>query len=539
MTEDRSPRELVPGAVRRILEEFRSAFLPGLELRVADPENGGGTVLWPQAPTSGGPPETGAVGGGEAVLRHRLSPRGDVNLELVAPGKADAVIPSAFQVLCTTLEQLYDHAEEIRFFTYEVSERYEEINLLYSISETLGSLLGLQEAAHLILGEVCDVMGARRGSLWVHRPGDGLLHLVASVGEDGWEGPVSPDHPQAITAEVFREGRPMILSGEEGVRRLGAEDTGEGDTILAVPVRYTPPKGTPRTVGVVNLIGRRKGGRFTASDQKLLSAIASQVGAALENNRLVRESLVQERVAREMELAHDLQMKLLPSLEGFDPARVAARVEPAESVGGDFYHFFRLPRGRFGIMIGDVSSHGFPAALIMALGMSAATIYASEVGTPDRVLSAMDEALRDELESTEMYLTLFYGIVDPGEGNLIYANAGHPHAFLVRGDGTHERLSAMDPPIGILGGGSYQQRRVRWETERDLLLLFTDGLFEYLPTPDRRQGEERVLETAVRNRERSPEEVVEALFDLQPPPEDSTKEGRADGDDRTAIVLKV
>src|SRR5690606_21820432 len=99
------------------------------------------------------------------------------------------------------------------------------------------------------------------------------------------------------------------------------------------------------------------------------------------------------------------QLKLLPAVDGFEGADVAARVEPAASVGGDFYHLFKLQGGRIGVMIGDVSSHGFPAALIMALSMSAATIYASEVGTPAKVLRHIDDALRGELESTEMYLT--------------------------------------------------------------------------------------------------------------------------------------
>ena len=101
------------------------------------------------------------------------------------------------------------------------------------------------------------------------------------------------------------------------------------ESLLCVPIRYTPPAGEARTVGVFTLIGRRPGGRFTASDQKLLAAIASQVGSALENHRLIRESLAQERTAREMELAHNLQMKLLPVAETFEGAEVAAKVQPA------------------------------------------------------------------------------------------------------------------------------------------------------------------------------------------------------------------
>jgi hypothetical protein len=145
-----------------------------------------------------------------------------------------------------------------------------------------------------------------------------------------------------------------------------------------------------------------------------LSAIASQIGAALETQRLVQDSLRQERLMRELELAHDLQLKLLPDPAAFEaPPEVAARCLPADSVGGDFYHLFRLPGDRFGIMIGDVSSHGFSAALIMALTMSAVAIYAQESGPPAEVMRHVHRALINELESTEMYLTLFYGVLDP------------------------------------------------------------------------------------------------------------------------------
>lgn len=187
------------------------------------------------------------------------------------------------------------------------------------------------------------------------------------------------------------------------------------------------------------------------------------------------------------------------------------------------------------MMIGDVSGHGFPAALIMALSMSAATIYGSELRSPTSVLQGMNRALMDELETTEMYLTLFYGVVDPERRELVYANAGHPHAFAIRADGQAERLVAMDPPMGIGGTVEYSQRAVPWEPGKDLLLLFTDGLSDELVEGSRRAGEERVVKEAIRLRERPVREVVPALFDLE------RKGGRGfEGkDDRTALVLRV
>jgi phosphoserine phosphatase RsbU/P len=534
MTQERTARELLPDAVSRVLDEFRRSLALDAHLWVPRAE-GGFFHLYPRGQDAPECPSPGSI-----LLEVPTRENGDLTLE-VRPSEGNGTEPVA-NALRASLETLYQYDDEVRYFTREVSERYEEINLLYSISETLGSLMRLEEAARFILTEVCDVVAARRGSLWVHdRHGDNL-RLVASVGAGGLQGPLSVRDAVAVTAQVFRDGRPLILSGtglDQGEEGDGQEGEGprviRDDSILSVPIRYTPPSGETRTVGVINLIGHRRGGRFTASDKKLLSAIASQVGAALENRRLVGESLEQERVTREMELAHNLQMKLLPSAESLDPDRVAARVEPTELVGGDFYHFIRLPGGRMGMMIGDVSTHGFPAALIMALSMSAATIYATELQSPAQVLSRMSEALMDELESTEMYLTLFYGVIDPDKGELVFANAGHPHAFLIPAKGEPERLAPMDPPMGIVGRAEYQQRSVPWKAGEDLLFLFTDGLSDDLVPGSRMTGEKTVVAEAARLRKRPVGEIVDALFRLSapgfPPPEPN-------GDDRTAVVCR-
>ena len=517
-------------AVVEVLDQFQSGF--ALEVKLWTPaDTTTFTRLYPlQADDSEAERSTGP-GPGSLVVT--IPTREGFEMLLEVCGQPSEGARAALGTIRVAVERLHDYAEEVRFFTYEVSERYEEINLLYSIAETLGSLLPLGEASRLILTEVCDVMAANRGSLWVLDGGRLVLDLVASVGDEGRESPISTDDPSAVTARVFREGRPLILYADHGgTVDWSEEGLASAEPALSVPIRYTPPVGEPKTVGVLNLIGRRHGGRFTESDKKLLAAIASQVAAALENNRLVRESLERERVARELELAHDLQMKLLPTADGLDPDWVAARVEPAESVGGDFYQFFRVPGDRYGVMIGDVSSHGFPAALIMALSMSAATIYASEVQSPARVLGEMGHALMAELEGTEMYLTLFYGVVDPQRGELLYANAGHPHAFVIREGGCTERLPALDPPMGIVGDIEYQQRAIDWEADRDLLLLFTDGLSDDLAEDSRSRGEQLVVDTAVNLHGHPLCEIVDALFELD-------RVGVVTTDDRTAVVLRA
>jgi sigma-B regulation protein RsbU (phosphoserine phosphatase) len=232
-----------------------------------------------------------------------------------------------------------------------------------------------------------------------------------------------------------------------------------------------------------------------------------------------------------MELAHDLQLKLLPSPDRFrELGEIAVRCVPADSVGGDFYHLFRLPHGRVGVMIGDVSSHGFAAALIMALTMSAAAIHASEGDPPAEVLRRVHHALIGELETTEMYMTLFYGVIDPAGRRLTFANAGHSHAFQVSRAGVTTRFPVTNPPFGIVDVDDYAQQSIEWAPGEDLLFLFTDGLCDALCAP----GGEQTLTSLVAERRHQPlESILDQLFALEPERFDIPP------DDRSAVLMRV
>jgi sigma-B regulation protein RsbU (phosphoserine phosphatase) len=509
-----APPPALARPARDVLDDLRRAYGEGVRLwsRAGD----GWRAL--VGPDGNGPPDAAVEVPG-------------TELRLGIEGAPPEVARGAARFLAATLARVTRHDDEIRSFSREISERYEEINLLYSISEILGSIISLEQASATILAEVASILGASRAALWVHDADTDRLVLAAAEGGDGHHAPIAVDDACSLTASVFRESRPVILAPGEVYARgeCGADEPARG-AFLSVPVSYTPPEGDGRTVGVINLTG--KPGGFSAGDQKLLAAIASQIGAAVENNRLIEESLRQERIVREMELAHDLQLKLLPPLEQFAGyAQVAARCVPAESVGGDFYHLFRLPGNRLGVLIGDVSSHGFGAALIMALTMSAVAIHASEGDPPAEVLRRTHLALIDELETTEMYLTLFYGVIDPAAGTIAYANAGHSHAWRVPSQGAPQRLAVTDPPFGIIDRSQYGEASAEWTGGEDLLFLFTDGLSDAL---DRGEvaGEQALVDEVARLRDRQPEEIVRRLFARV------GEAGSVPPDDRTALVLR-
>ncbi|MEX2282946.1 MAG: GAF domain-containing SpoIIE family protein phosphatase [Gemmatimonadota bacterium] len=493
----------LPAAITAALEAFGRAY-DCTDVRLWSDDDGKWSNLFPGG--DGAPEPTS--------LRLPLALSENVQLELEAVG--GTARDADLEFLAHTVQQILSFEREARSAARELTERYEEINLLYFISEILGSVLSIPDAAHWILAEVADVLSARRASLWVLHPDDQKLHLAAAVGEEGLTGPIPIDDPDSATAWVFREKQPLNIergSAAKNLPRLEPRPLGR-EAFLSVPINYTPPGAgnEPRTVGVITLVGRRSNVRFNAGDARLLAAIASQIGAALETQRLVQESLRQERMVRELELAHDLQLKLLPDvIKVIGKLNVAARCAPADSVGGDFYQIFRLSGDRVGIMIGDVSSHGFSAALIMALAISAAAIYAQQAGPPAEVLRNVHQALKKELESTEMYLTLFYCVLDPEAGRLTYANAGHPHAFLIPPDGKAQRLGATDPPMGIVPLDQYHEATVDWNWTDDLLCLFTDGLSDAF-TDGKDSGERSLVQEVKRARKLAPAEILEKLF---------------------------
>ena len=436
--------------------------------------------------------------------------------------------------LLPVVTQYMQSALEVEHAANELAERYEEINLLYTISEILGRTVALDEAAKTILAEVSETVGARRATVLVHDRASNTLRAVAARGTDLAGIPhIQVDDPCSVSARVFRTQHPMLAEADE--MHCPQEESYRRGEMLSVPITWTAP--APRgaePLGVVNLSDRRSGQPFTAGDQKLIAAIASQIGTAIQNTRLVRASVEQQRLAHEMQLAHDLQMKLLPNNAIVAPeAAVAARVAPAESVGGDFYNLFRLGAGNTGAMIGDVSGHGYQAALIMALAMSAAAIHAQSRAEPGEMLHALMTTLRDELAVTEMFISAFYCIIDPPAHALRFSNTGHPHAFLLAEGRDFERLAASDPPLGMDERAPLTADRP-WTPGRDLLVLFTDGVTDARSRAGERLGEDRVLDVIRRNRDQTPEQILEHVFVVL----DAHTDQATRRDDLTIVLLR-
>jgi serine phosphatase RsbU (regulator of sigma subunit) len=185
-----------------------------------------------------------------------------------------------------------------------------------------------------------------------------------------------------------------------------------------------------------------------------------------------------ERLERELELARELQQSILsrefPCVTGLS---YAARNRPARQVGGDFYDVIRLRGGRVGLVMADVSDKGMPAALYMALTHSLIRAEAMRSSSPRRVLLRVHELLM-EISHADMFVTVFYGVLDPAEGALRYARAGHDRPLLVHPcTGECRFLTGDGMLLGMLERVELEEVTVSFHPG-DVLVLYTDGITE-------------------------------------------------------------
>jgi serine phosphatase RsbU (regulator of sigma subunit) len=236
-------------------------------------------------------------------------------------------------------------------------------------------------------------------------------------------------------------------------------------------------------IGLLNLGPRLSQQEYSADDRKLLSDLATQTAPAVRVAQLVRqqqrEAQERERIEQELRVARLIQQTLLPKAV---PERagwaVAAYYQPAREVGGDFYDFLELEDGRLGLIVGDVTDKGVPAALVMATTRTMLRAAAQRLDSPGEVLERVNDVLYPDIPPN-MFVTCLYAILDPHSGRLVYANAGHDLPYLRRRatPGGASELRATGMPLGLMPGMGYEEKEAELEAG-DSVLFYSDGLVE-------------------------------------------------------------
>jgi serine phosphatase RsbU (regulator of sigma subunit)/predicted ester cyclase len=283
---------------------------------------------------------------------------------------------------------------------------------------------------------------------------------------------------QGPTREDFRRSVAEILDAFRITSFTIEEQIAEGDTVVT---KYTersvirgefaslPPTGTEERFEGIYI--------HRISDGKIIEewSQANTLHTTLE--KLEQETRERERVEQDLRVARNIQQaslpKGIPTLEGW---QITPFYQPAREVGGDFYDFFDLDEGRLGLIVGDATGKGVPAALVMASARSMlhAVAQASDY-SPGEVLRMTNDPLVTDIPAN-MFVTCFYAVLDPHSGSLIYANAGHDLPYVRRG-GDCEELRARGMPLGLMPSMSYEEQEITLQAN-EAALFYSDGLVE-------------------------------------------------------------
>jgi len=282
---------------------------------------------------------------------------------------------------------------------------------------------------------------------------------------------------------------------------------------------------------------------YSKSDVRILSSVAAQTGLAIENAELTTayasEMALRERLAREVEIAREVQERLfpqtLPPISGLD---YSGMCRTALGVGGDYYDFLALPSGRLGFAVADVAGKGISAALLMA---SLQASLRGETGHGSDLAALMTNLNKRvyEASSTNRYATFFYAEYSPESRMLQYVNAGHnPPILMHRKDADWDVriLEASGTVVGLLAGSTYEQASVQL-TPGDYLVAFTDGVSEAMNAADEEWGEERLTETIRACAESSlcAADTMRRILSAA----DTFVAGARQHDDMTLVVLRI
>lgn len=292
-----------------------------------------------------------------------------------------------------------------------------------------------------------------------------------------------------------------------------------------------------KLIGVMQVINRKEGLSFDNSDLKIFETLASQCAIAIENANLIEEQIESEKITYELQMAHGIQMNLLPkSLPHFSDIDVASTIIPAKAVGGDYYNIVKLDSEFSLIIIADVSGKGIPAALIVSVIYSSLITQIEQCQTKLNLTKLVETLNKVLIQATtnDRFATAWVGIYEHSTRILRGINAGHNYPYLFR---KKENMPTEFKKGGILLGSlelPFECEEIPLQSE-DVILFYTDGVTEAWNEKEEEYGEERLIDLIKPCIHLSSDEILEILLT------DIHKHvGTAiTSDDITCIVMKV
>ncbi len=376
----------------------------------------------------------------------------------------------------------------------QLRARGEELAAVYRLTEVFAGRQDLKEIHQLAAETMVKVTGADACSIRTLNEQRSELVTMAAYGlSEAYlrKGPILLSASR-IDQEVLSTRDVVYVADERSDPRVlyPAEARREGIvSALCAPMIY---KGGVE--GIIRVYTKRPH-EFDWFETSLVRGVASQAASAIVNLRLYREALRADRMGRQLQMAAEVQRRMIPpappEIAGLD---IAAVYVPCFELGGDFYDFIRLPRGNLGVCVGDVKGKGVPASLLMASVRSSLRAHVAHLYALSDILAAVNRDVHEQSDESD-FVTLFYGVLDLPNMRLTYCSAGHEPAMLVR-DAQPIILPSLGGIIGIFPDMAYQHQVL--ELRRgDVLAISSDGLPEAFNFRDEPFGRKRAQEAVL------------------------------------------
>jgi len=389
--------------------------------------------------------------------------------------------------------------EPVRAYFQSIIERRfnvrnrEAIKAVAAFTSTLREEIDLDQLRERFLTVIQQIMHPYSVSIWVRatvqqqEQSDSPERSVIAIASDDALIAYALSHPGAAEIDRLQLDSPLLQDLKARAVEIAFPLTSQGEVIglLALGPRLDSNHGVFRLLryGVIGLLllgPALNEEEYAYEDLALLNSLAAQVAPALRVAQMVQEEQQQvrerERIEQELRTAQAIQLAFLPKDVPVLPGwQIAPYYHPAREVGGDFYDFLVFADGRLGLVIGDVTGKGIPAALVMATVHTMLRTAVLEMASPGAVLARVNDLLSAEIP-TGMFVTCFYVLLDPKNGRLWYANAGHEPPFRQRG-GNASELWATGMPLGMMPGTRYDEYEAAL-APGESLLFYSDGLVE-------------------------------------------------------------
>lgn len=418
------------------------------------------------------------------------------------------------------------------FASQQKQKQITQLSLLFEATRLLNSTLDLAELLELILKIARQEVKADRGSVFLVDPKQKDLWSIVAFGLDHQE--IRVPWGKGIAGRVAETGETINVEDAYTLPYFESSFDQRFNyrtrSLLCMAIRHHGGQ----VVGVIQLLNKTTGPRFTAEDEDFLSKLSGHMAMALENARLHRESIEKQRMEKELALARSIQRSLLPEhppvVPGFE---LAVANEPCFECGGDYYDFLHLGPQSLLLVVADVEGKGVSSALVMSNLQATLRALVMHLHSLEVLALSLNEMIYNDTKS-EKYLSCFLGLVDTRRNGLHYINAGHVPPILVDGaTGSTTLLEEGGTVIGLFPKTDYTRGVVQLK-HGDILVCCTDGILEAYDTQENEFGSERLAQSVVKHRDKSAAGIVEAVMT-----EINEWCGGVQSDDKVLMVMKV